>query len=290
MSRLSSASAAAASTASPSSSSSSTVPPPAAPSVFLSLSERSFAHLHLSSHTFLHVYVGRVGPRLMVLPLHLHLHPSLLTASPPSILGRLFHHLPSLIADVHLTKATKLDRPHLLTTDEVLFSYAFKQTHPAYHVLTLVDPTKARESHPMVDSEEEEEEEGEGEGMGDDEDEEDLGDASEDEEGEGEEEEGAEGHYKGGKYRAFHVSQHSLYVRAVARHEGGVREEEEAEVAVRQSSQAAKPSACTERRDSPAEKGQAARRRSESEQPQQPPSAVRKEAAVHISDDDDFLF
>ena len=271
---------------SPATSSSATLPP-TAPSIFLSLSSQSFAHLHLSSHNLVHVYVGRVGPKLMVLPLHLHLHPSLLSASAPSILGRLFQHLPSLIADVHLRPSSKQDRPPtLLTTDEVLFSYQFKHTHPSYHVMTRVDPSKARMSHPMVDSEEEEDEE-EGVEEDEDDDDEEWGDASEDEEGDEDAEQ-----YRGGKYRAFHVSKHSLYVRAVARREGGVREEEEQkgeEAAAPKPRDEAPAAARLEPRSSPAGKAKKAARRL-SDPPQPPQPAPRTPSTVDMTeDDDDFI-
>ena len=70
----------------------------------------------------------------------------------------------------------------------------------------------------MGDGSRRSDDEGDEEVMGAD-DEEDLGDLSE------EEEEGSADAYRGGKYRAFHVSKHSLYVRAIARHEDGLKED-----------------------------------------------------------------
>ena len=153
---------------------------PAPPPIFLTLSPSSFAALTLTHHNFFHVYVGRINGRLMALPVVLDCHSSLLVdtgigsgssracVSGSVVLGRLFAHLPSLIADVNVAKLKNVkDKPNLLETDKVrdrthtraatvivvcvrgcsldrvcvcllcqiLFTYQFRETHSKYHVM-----------------------------------------------------------------------------------------------------------------------------------------------------------
>jgi len=83
------------------------------------------------------VSVGRIHGRLMALPVVLDCHSSLLAGgggggsgsgsggggvvvSGSAVLGRLFAHLPSLIADVNVAKVKAVkDKPALLETDKV---------------------------------------------------------------------------------------------------------------------------------------------------------------------------
>ena len=107
-----------------------------APPVFLQLDERSFSHLSLQQHNFLHVYVGRVGNKLMILPLVLHLHQSVQQLPASAVLAPLFTRLPSLIADVNISRVKNVrDKPKLLHTPDLLFAYQFKETHPMYTVM-----------------------------------------------------------------------------------------------------------------------------------------------------------
>ena len=121
----------------------------APPPVFLTLSPSSFTSLALTAHNFFHVSVGRINGRLMALPVVLDCHSSLLVASTPAdagtgvgtvsgavVLGRLFAHLPTLIADVNVAKLKNVkDRPNLLETDHILFTYQFRETHSNYHIM-----------------------------------------------------------------------------------------------------------------------------------------------------------
>ena len=108
--------------------------------MFLRLDDQSFSHLRLSSYNFFHVYVGRVDSQLMVLPLLLHLHSSLSSASAPSVLGRVFARLPALIEEMNGgggggLKAGKESPMKAVETDEILLTYQFKSTHPMYRIM-----------------------------------------------------------------------------------------------------------------------------------------------------------
>jgi hypothetical protein len=98
----------------------------------------------------------------------------------------------------------------------------------------VVDPSLPRLSHPAVDSEQEEAERGgvmgDGRRRSDDEDDEGMDVDDGDDDGLAELSDDADDEvdpevYRGGKYRAFHVSQHSLVVRAIARHPEGLKED-----------------------------------------------------------------
>ena len=116
--------------------------------VFLEWNESSFVHIRLKAHNFLHVFVGRVQRKLMVLPVILHCHSSILqpnvsestnqsTSSAVNqsldqrvaqlVLSRLFGRLPSLIADVNLSRVSTIkSKPSEFHSDCLTFTVQFR--------------------------------------------------------------------------------------------------------------------------------------------------------------------
>jgi hypothetical protein len=150
------------------------------------------------------LYVGRIEQRPIALPICLTIHPSIVHLDNllSKVIPELVTHLPNLVQDTALQRSQRNARtkPRLWRTSELEFNAQFRSTQPTYQIMTRQLNSS---NHSNDDSEEDN----------------DSDMSSSDMEQEDDFYNDKTNIYKGGDYRAFIVSAHSLHVRVIARNE-----------------------------------------------------------------------
>lgn len=174
------------------------VPPVPVNNVYIDIQALKQHPLRLSYRNFFHLYVGHIDKRAVVLPIYLTIHPSIVHSDNllASVIPELVTHLPILVQDTALQKAQKENRtkPRLWRTLDIEFNAQFRNTQPTYQIMTRTLRSKQTQSTNDSDSSSSDNDDDTVYSNGN-------------------------SVYRGGDYRAFVVSAHSLHVRAIARND-----------------------------------------------------------------------
>ncbi len=212
----------------------------------LSLSSSDFPNFHFFPHNYFHVYVGKIGRRHLVLPVQAQIHESLMKfiekeniriaeESPNSvtadavILTEILRSLPRIIGDVSVAriKSVKI-KPKIIESNNFIFTYQFKETPSPYYSMTKrLRHADAEEFFHSSDDEfypdeeeikpisknNKEEEKIQNKKIEKEKEKEEINETEVEEVENFESFESSD--YRGGSYRGFQVSKHSLYLKLV---------------------------------------------------------------------------